>query len=434
VYWSFEIEVEAASASHEAMCSIDFPRAGAMTVYGDRLDVVGWAMGTDSPAAAIEAVALDREEPTARVAPSIPRPDVAAAFPDIPHAGESGFALVTAIPQREWAEVGISVALENGERVDGASIRLLGRRSDGWSAAEAPLVSVIIACYNQAHFVRDAVESVRRQTYPRVEILIVDDGSTDDTAAVAAELGVRCVRQENRGLAGARNRGLAESAGEYVVFLDADDRLLPHGLEANADAFKERPDAAFVASWSGYINGGGNPIPLPVNPPISPERDHYRALLDCSYWIGCPAQAMFRRGALLAAGGYDESFLACEDRDLYLRVARTHVIYAHNGGPVCEYRQHGGGMSENHGRMLKWSILALKRQRRWTWWNRSLRAAYRRGIECAHDLYGEALVKDLVGLLRQRKWRDGMNACGLLARWYPLGLVRSFLRTRPSAE
>src|ERR687890_856397 len=97
----------------------------------------------------------------------------------------------------------------------------------------AGLVSVVIPCYNQAHFLGEAIESVLAQSYPRFEIIVVDDGSTDDTSKVAARHpGGRYVYQNNQGVSAARNSGLARSEGEYVVFLDADDRLLPEALVA----------------------------------------------------------------------------------------------------------------------------------------------------------------------------------------------------------
>jgi glycosyltransferase involved in cell wall biosynthesis len=106
---------------------------------------------------------------------------------------------------------------------------------NGWRA-EAGLVSVVIPCYNQARFLGEAIESVLSQSYRAFEVVVVDDGSTDNTSEVVAryagaDAGVRLIRQENRGLAGARNRGLAEAEGEYVVFLDSDDRLLPDALQ-----------------------------------------------------------------------------------------------------------------------------------------------------------------------------------------------------------
>src|ERR687890_1245755 len=105
----------------------------------------------------------------------------------------------------------------------------------------AGLVSVVIPCYNQAHFLGEAIESVLAQSYKDFEIIVVDDGSPDNTSEVAARYpGVRCVRQENQGLAGARNTGIRESKGEYLVFLDADDRLLAEALEVGVKNLEAR--------------------------------------------------------------------------------------------------------------------------------------------------------------------------------------------------
>src|SRR5215210_7479587 len=121
------------------------------------------------------------------------------------------------------------------------------------------LVSVIIPCYNQAHFLGEAIESVLAQNHPRFEILVVDDGSTDDTSEVAARYPeVRCLRQENRGLAAARNAGLRSSEGEYVVFLDADDRLLPNALEAGLVCFEDHRECALVAGHYRLIAADGS--------------------------------------------------------------------------------------------------------------------------------------------------------------------------------
>ncbi|PYL19270.1 MAG: hypothetical protein DMF41_10205, partial [Verrucomicrobia bacterium] len=105
-----------------------------------------------------------------------------------------------------------------------------------------PLVSVVIPCYDQAHFLSEAIESVLAQTYPHFELVVVDDGSNDNTAAVVNRYpGIRYFRQENQGLAAARNAGLRQTMGEYLVFLDSDDRLLPSALEAGLRCFRENP-------------------------------------------------------------------------------------------------------------------------------------------------------------------------------------------------
>src|SRR3954469_14899324 len=99
-------------------------------------------------------------------------------------------------------------------------------------------VAVVIPCYKQANYLPDAIQSVLDQTHDRVEIVVVDDGSPDNTREVAARYAtVRYVRQENQGLASARNTGIRESVSPYLVFLDADDRLLPNALAAGLACF-----------------------------------------------------------------------------------------------------------------------------------------------------------------------------------------------------
>src|SRR5215211_2313466 len=159
-----------------------------------------------------------------------------------------------------------------------------------------PLVSVVIPCYNQAHFLSEAIESVLAQSHPNFEIIVVDDGSTDDTSEIAARYPeVRLVRQENKGLSGARNAGLAHSEGEYVVFLDADDRLLPEALEAHLEHLEAHPECAFVSGPCRRIAADGSPLPTPLRRHI--EGDHYLVLLHRCY-IWPPAVVMFRRAIL----------------------------------------------------------------------------------------------------------------------------------------
>ena len=106
-------------------------------------------------------------------------------------------------------------------------------------SGERPLVSVVIPCFNQARFLGAAIASALAQTHTPVEVVVVDDGSTDDTAAVTARFpGVRYVRQENAGLSAARNTGLGKSRGAYLAFLDADDVLLPRAAESPAFSWR----------------------------------------------------------------------------------------------------------------------------------------------------------------------------------------------------
>jgi glycosyltransferase involved in cell wall biosynthesis len=121
-----------------------------------------------------------------------------------------------------------------------------------------PIISVIIPCYNSARFLGETIESVLAQGYPNLEIIAVDDGSTDGSAEIAAQFpSVSCIRQCNAGVAAARNNGFLHSTGEYVVFLDHDDRLMPGALKSNLQCLLDEPDFAFSFGELQTINAAG---------------------------------------------------------------------------------------------------------------------------------------------------------------------------------
>jgi glycosyltransferase involved in cell wall biosynthesis len=221
-------------------------------------------------------------------------------------------------------------------------------------------VSVVVPCYNQAHFLAEAIESALTQTYRPLEVIVVDDGATDDTAEVAARYpDVRCVRQNNQGLAAARNAGLRVSTGEQVVFLDADDRLLPDGIAAGAAALAAYPEAAFAVGRYRPITADGTPLPAPVRPRVI--QDHYVSLVR-RCWITMPATVLHRRAVLRAVGGFDPRLRCAEDYDLYLRITRRFPIIDHYE-EVAEYRQYPGTLSRNADRMLAATLGVLSRHR-----------------------------------------------------------------------
>ena len=156
----------------------------------------------------------------------------------------------------------------------------------------SPTVSVVIPCFNQGRFLRDALDSVLTQTLQPAEIVVVDDGSTDDTAAVAGRYpGVRCIRQPNSGLASARNAGVTNTTGEAVVFLDADDRLRPDALAIGARELLAHPTCALV--WGRCVRIDEQGTQLPTVPPPPVVGDAYEALLRNNF-MWTPAVVMFR--------------------------------------------------------------------------------------------------------------------------------------------
>ncbi|MDR7453912.1 MAG: glycosyltransferase family A protein, partial [Armatimonadota bacterium] len=141
-----------------------------------------------------------------------------------------------------------------------------------------PRASVVITCHNQGAFLAQAIESALAQTYPGVEVIVVDDGSTDETAEVAARYpDVRLVSQPRAGLPAARNAGLGLCTGDVVTFLDADDRLLPHAVETGVRALLAHPEAACVAGHYRLIDAAGTVTAEWTRAPV--DFDPYAALL-----------------------------------------------------------------------------------------------------------------------------------------------------------
>ena len=227
-------------------------------------------------------------------------------------------------------------------------------------APEAGLVSIIIPCYNQADFLPEAIKSALEQTYTNREVLVVDDGSTDSTPQVAtAYAGVRYFRQENSGVSAARNAGITQSRGEYLVFLDADDRLLPKALEIGVDSMHQHPTCAFAFGYCRLITADGSPF-ADYKPPPSISSDYYLELLRSNY-IWCPGSVIYRRSAIESVNGFDLSLGGCADYDLYLRITRSSPIFCHNQF-VVDYRVHRSNMSVDHSRMLREALKALDAQ------------------------------------------------------------------------
>ncbi|MGH7367268.1 MAG: glycosyltransferase [Candidatus Rokuibacteriota bacterium] len=288
------------------------------------------------------------------------------------------------------------------------------------------LVTVVITCHNQARFLRSAIDSVREQTVTDHELIVVDDGSTDETAAVVASApGIRSIRQTNQGLSAARNAGWRAGRGRFVCFLDADDRLLPSALRAGLACATDQAGAAFVSGHYVVINAAGVQTSARHRPCVM--ADHYQALLRSNY-IGMHATVLYRRETLERHRGFDPSLPACEDYDLYLRVARREPVRCHPE-VVAQYRWHGTNMSRDSALMLRTALQVLDRQRAHVRGDAAQRQARRGGVAFWRRLYGEPLLDEVSRRVRARApWSETARMLVVLLRCYPLGVARRAAR------
>lgn len=223
-----------------------------------------------------------------------------------------------------------------------------------------PLVSVIIPLYNSAATVGATLESVIAQTYPHLEILVVDDGSTDAGPEICRRFTdprLQILQQANRGLAGARNTGIRRARGTYCAFLDSDDLWLPEKIERHVDHFRHRPEVGVSFSRSGFINEDGSSLgiyQMPQLNAITPE------LIFCRNPIGNGSAVVIRREVLEAIRFqanlygetedfyFDDSFRQSEDIECWLRIA-LQTDWRFEGLPeaLTLYRVNAGGLSAN---------------------------------------------------------------------------------------
>lgn len=279
------------------------------------------------------------------------------------------------------------------------------------SATADASVTVVINCYNDLDFLPQAIESVLAQSLRPAAIIVVDDGSRDDPAPfIAPYPGIRLVRQANAGLASARNAGLAATATDFVLFLDADDRLLPPAIDAGLAAFERCPDAALVYGGHRRIDAAGRPIGDDRYDPVGPEP--YLDLLRGNY-IAMHATVLYRTQALRSAGGFDPTLRRCEDYDLYLRIARAHPIACHQA-VISEYRWHGANMSHDIRAMLA-TVLSVHARHKGSR-DAAVRRAWRDGQRIWRDYYAKELL-----LALRTEWQGRRNIVMLLA------LSRDFL-------
>lgn len=195
-----------------------------------------------------------------------------------------------------------------------------------------PLVSCLMAAHNAASTITASVQSVLGQTHRDLELIVVDDGSTDATldtlSAFQSETNddrIVVLRQQQMGPSAARNRGLAQARGEFVAPIDADDIWLPHKLERQLEAIRRIPRAAVAYGWTDFVNE--NWEPLYADERATVEGNVFEELLRLNF-ISCGSNTLMARAAVEQVGGYDETLKAAEDWELHTRLAARHPFAA----------------------------------------------------------------------------------------------------------
>lgn len=220
---------------------------------------------------------------------------------------------------------------------------------------EYPLVSVIIPCYNRQDYISQTVDSVLIQTWPNIELIVIDDGCTDNSRQILESFGNRIRVLEhsgciNKGQSAAINVGLNAAKGDYISILDSDDLFLPQKIEKQISYFLNHPDCGLVYSNGYRIDERGN-ITSEFYPPTHQEKSlPENVLLDCYFLL--PNNALVRRDVYKTAGFFDESLRSAQDHDMAIRIAEvTNLAYLDNY--LFCYRQHKNSISQTKAK-LRW--------------------------------------------------------------------------------
>ena len=264
-----------------------------------------------------------------------------------------------------------------------------------------PLVSIIIPTFNRRHFVGDAIDSCLAQTYPNCEIIVVDDGSSDDTESfLRRQYGerIRYIRQANQGPGIARNRGIAAAKGDFIHFCDADDRLVSRKVQICMDYFRGHPEVAVVHTYYQFVDSDGRrPLETPPFPRFS--EDIFCEMLRLT---GCHiliSSTMVRADALRDVGGFpdDPEFRSAEDWDLFLRLSAKYKFHGIDERLV--YRRMHGDMLSDDGLRGAWGRLKAVQNARDYGWERCMSADdFDRKEAARHHMYALHL------------WRRGYRA------------------------
>lgn len=215
-----------------------------------------------------------------------------------------------------------------------------------------PKVTVVIPAYNAMTYLPETLDSVLKQTCTDFEVLIINDGSKDNIIQWVSEITdprVRLISQENQGLPGARNTGIAHAQGKYIAFLDADDLWEPSKLEKQLECFQQHPEAGVVYTWTLLVDEYGKPTGRIFA--SQAEGNVWRQLLETDV-ISNGSCATVRKECFDTVGVFDRSLTSAEDLDMWLRIA-VQYQFAVVKEPLTFYRQYATSMSKNRQRMFQ---------------------------------------------------------------------------------
>jgi glycosyltransferase involved in cell wall biosynthesis len=224
-----------------------------------------------------------------------------------------------------------------------------------------PLVSVIIPNYNYANYLREAIESVLSQTYTNIEIIVVDDGSKDNSAEVLQEFGdkITVIFQQNAGVSVARNNGVANSKGEFIAFLDADDVWLAEKIEKQVKLFSADEMLGLVHVGVQDIDANGNNLDIHLDG-LSGEVSHEILLLERAVVLGGGSGLMITKKSFDEVGGFDLRLSTSADWDLFYQISSLYQV-GFIEEILLKYRIHGSNMHGNIPRMEREMLLGFEK-------------------------------------------------------------------------
>ena len=221
-----------------------------------------------------------------------------------------------------------------------------------------PLISVVIPTYNRGWIIAEAIESVLAQDFKNFQLIVVDDGSTDNTREIIRfyERDIILISQDRQGVSAARNSGIAAAAGRFIAFLDSDDIWQPEKLSVQVEFFNNHPEAFICQTEEIWIKNG-----LRINPKKRHKKPSGMIFEpSLSLCLVSPSAVMMRQSLFEIVGLFDERLPACEDYDLWLRVGCRHPVFLIDTPLVVKRGGHADQLSAEPG-LDKYRIQSLKK-------------------------------------------------------------------------